>query len=117
LTPALNDLERNEDADGSGRQFVNEQLKNRYLPLWELIDDLLYLEVPSIDAVLRWRGKQEQQHDAADRMNPSALLRFVSHYERITVSMRATKGITADMVGLLDEGHRLVDFTCRNPLR
>jgi D-glycerate 3-kinase len=117
LTPALNDLERNEDAHGRWRQFVNEQLKSRYLPLWEQIDDLLYLQVPGIDAVLRWRGEQEQQHDAAERMNPTELLRFVSHYERITMSMRAAQGATADMVGVLDERHRLADFTCRNPHR
>ncbi|MFV2089433.1 MAG: ATP-binding cassette domain-containing protein [Pseudomonadales bacterium] len=117
LATPLNELERNEDADARWRRFVNDQLEVHYPPLWELIDELLFLDVPSISAVVRWRGEQESHYSPAARMNSEELARFVAHYERITLAMKATMSEVADMIGFLDENHNLRDLVCRNPRR
>jgi D-glycerate 3-kinase len=112
LTPC-NELERREDATGRWRGFVNERLGRDYTPLWELADELLFLQVPDMAAVRRWRGEQEAQLAERDRMGAAALDRFVQHYERLTRWMLATLPQHAEMVGLLDEHHGLADLSLR----
>lgn len=113
LNEPVNDLERQEDGDGRWRRFVNRALTADYPALWQRLDALLYLQVPDLAAVLRWRTEQEQQHPPARRMSPAAITRFVAHYERLTRWMLATLPATADMVGLLDENHGLSAFQRR----
>ena len=102
-----NDLERTEDPHGHWRGYVNECLQSDYRRLWSLIDDLLFLAVPDIDAVVRWRGQQEQERPEAARMTEPDLLRFVAHYDRLTKWMIASMPGKADMVGILDRDHKL----------
>jgi D-glycerate 3-kinase len=113
LALPVNDLERDEDPDGRWRNYVNDQLEHEYPPLWALMDRLLFLKVPDMNAVLRWRTAQEQQHPPEKRMDAAALKRFVSHYERLTGWMGEALPGTADMVGLLDRDHRLADLIVR----
>ena len=110
LVAPLNSLESLEDPDGCWRHFVNEQLRADYARLWRLLDELLYLKVPDIDAVIRWRTEQEQQHLLAERMNRAAIERFVAHYERLTLWMAETLPELAEYVGILDKKHKLADF-------
>ena len=110
LEQPLNSLERQQDADGSWRHFVNRQLTEDYARLWRLLDAELYLQVPDIDAVIRWRMQQEQQHPAAQRMNREAIERFVAHYERLTLWMTRTLPRRVEYLGILDKKHRLADF-------
>ncbi|MGE0624675.1 MAG: hypothetical protein AB7I04_03490 [Pseudomonadales bacterium] len=114
LTDPVNELERREDADGRWRRFVNGALAADYPPLWRRLDVLLYLAVPDMAAVRRWRAGQEQQHPPARRMSPAAIDRFVDHYERLTRWMLTVLPDTADMVGLLDENHALAGFRRRS---
>jgi len=113
LAEPVNDLERREDADGRWRRFVNDALATNYPSLWTRLDVLLYLAVPDMTAVRRWRTEQEAQHPPARRMSPAAVARFVAHYERLTRWMLATLPDTADMVGFLDENHALSGFRRR----
>jgi len=113
LAEPVNDLERREDANGRWRRFVNGALASDYPSLWARLDALLYLAVPDMAAVRRWRTEQEQQHPPARRMTPEAVTRFVAHYERLTRWMLATLPDTADMVGFLDENHALSGFRRR----
>lgn len=110
LAEPVNDLERREDADGRWRRYVNGCLAADYPPLWERLDALLYLAVPDMAAVRRWRAEQERQHPPARRMSAAAIDRFVDHYERLTRWMLATLPERADMVGLLDQNHALAGF-------
>ncbi|MEM8768611.1 MAG: kinase [Pseudomonadota bacterium] len=107
LEAAGNALEEDEDADGRWRRAINDALAGPYAALFSRLDELLFLAVPGIEAVLRWRTEQEQQHPPAQRMNAEALSRFVAHYERLTRWMLATLPQTADIVGVLDETHAL----------
>ena len=102
-----NALERDEDADGIYRHFVNESIRRDYEPLWACLDAWLFLKVPSFDAVHRWRTQQEQALPAAQRMDPPALERFVAHYERLTTHLLATAPASATWTLTLNENHRV----------
>jgi D-glycerate 3-kinase len=95
LTTAVNELEAEEDADGSWRNYVNLQLRERYPPLFSFIDIWMMLKAPSFECVFDWRLEQEEklQRSLAGRgsseaatavMDRDAIARFIQHYQRIT---------------------------------
>lgn len=113
LAEPVNELERVEDRDGRWRRFVNEALAGAYAALWSRLDGLLFIEVPDLDAVRRWRGQQEQALPAGRRMDAAAIERFVAHYERLTRAMRADLPARASLHVCLDGDHRIADLRCR----
>lgn len=115
LQAPVNDLERERDATGRWRRFVNEALAGGYARLWQRIDQLLYLAVPDLEAVVRWRTQQEQARPEDQRMSTAEIDDFVAHYERLTRWMGQTVVNEADIVAFLDASHRLVSLTHRQP--
>lgn len=113
LATPVNDLERARDADGAWRGSVNEALAGPYGFLWARLDALLYLKVPDLEAVVRWRTQQEAAHPVARRMSATQIRDFVAHYERLTRWMAERLPDRADLVGFLDENHDLADFLVR----
>ena len=107
LVEPVNDLERFQDPDGRWRRFVNERLEQEYAGLWAVLDELVYLEVPGLDAVRRWRLQQEEQRPPAQRLDAQAIARFVEFYERITCEMLDKMPGRADWVVTLDDHHRV----------
>lgn len=125
LAEPLNELEKNEDPDGSWRQYVNEQLAGPYRKFFERVDQLIMMQAPSFSAVRRWRT--EQEHKLAERfrsapkageeggrpaprvriMSDAELERFVMHYERITRHSLEEMPARADVLLVLDEDHLL----------
>ena len=112
LDAPVNTLETQRDAAGIWRHFVNDALAGPYQSLFGRLDSLLYLAVPDLDAVIRWRTQQELQRPESQRMSDPAILEFVEHYQRLTEWMLQTVVDTADFVGFLDANHRLSDFRC-----
>ena len=110
LLEPINELERVEDPSGRWRAHVNDALENDYPALWNCLETLLFLKVPDMAAVIRWRTEQEQAHPAERRMNDDAIARFVAHYERLTRWMAEAMPRRADLLALLDEAHRLADL-------
>lgn len=115
LVNPINALEEREDADGAWRRYVNDQLKNEYKPLFERLDLLVMLQVSSFDKVYEWRSLQEQKllMQAQGRknsriMNADELLRFISHYERLTRHILAEMPSRADMLFRVNDDHRIV---------
>ena len=104
-------LETREDPDGIWRRYVNERLAGDYAGLWAKLDSLIYLRVPDLQAVFRWRGQQEQAHEPTARMDTAELERFIAHYERLTAWMVRTLTSDADIVCYLDKNHDLVDLS------
>jgi D-glycerate 3-kinase len=107
---ALNALERVEDADGRWRAHVDAALAGDYARLWRKLDALAVLAAPDFAVVERWRGEPEQalrRRGAPRAMSPSALRRFLMHYERL--SRRALKTLPglADIVIELDARRRV----------
>ena len=114
LAQPVNELERSEDPDGRWRRFVNEALAGAYAALWDRLDGLMFIEVPDLQAVRRWRSQQEQALPAAQRMDAAAIERFVAHYERLTRAMRADLPARAALLVRLDDDHRIADLRRRS---
>lgn len=117
LVEPINDLERNEDTDGSFRRYVNEQLKADYARLFERVHRLLMLKVPNMDCVFEWRGLQEHKlAETLDKtgrhrlMNATELRRFIMHYERLTRHILSEMPSRADLVLHLNEHHQLTQI-------
>ena len=115
----VNALELAEDADGRWRAHVESALRGEYATLFAKLDSLVFLQVPNLAAVRRWRLQQESERPPVQRMNETDVFRFVAHYERITRRMLATLPRTADVVVELNAAHRVVAlrFADRVPQR
>ncbi|HZW60333.1 MAG TPA: kinase [Woeseiaceae bacterium] len=111
LATPVNALEREQDADGAFRRYVNDQLAGPYAALFARLGRLVVLAAPGFDAVLRWRLEQEgklrqrARGDAPGVMSPAQVARFIEYYERITRENLRTLGGIADVVLELDEQH------------
>lgn len=132
LAAPVNALERDEDAEGRWRRYVNAQLAGPYQALFGLLDRLVLLAAPDFDIVFRWRRQQEQSLAAlaatavpggdgaggaapAPRvMSDAQLARFIMHYERLTRFILAEMPRRADLVVALDAERRVRDIV-RNP--
>jgi D-glycerate 3-kinase len=112
LSVPVNALERNEDADGRWRGYVNAALTGRYRALFDRLSPLVLLAAPSFEVVQRWRGEQEQRlreklqregGDGSRVMDDAAIARFIAHYERVTRHILTEMPQRADHVISLDE--------------
>jgi D-glycerate 3-kinase len=107
LMQPVNALEREEDADRVWRTHVNDALGESYQRLWSRVDRLIYLQVPGMAAVRDWRAQQELALPASKRMADDELVRFLAHYERLTLWMFETLPDRADVVVELGRDHRI----------
>jgi len=107
LVAPVNELERDEDPDGRWRRLVNDALAGRYQALFARFDRLVFLQVPGIDAVRRWRAEQETELPQNRRMTAAQLQRFIAHYERLTSWMVEDVPGRADLTVVLDDAHRI----------
>jgi len=127
LVEACNILEAKEDADGVWRRFVNRQLSERYPALFAPVDVLMYLHVPDMQAVHRWRSAQEAQlirmnaiesnsgsKTMANPMDAVSMQRFIQHFERLTLHQRNTLPDIADVVCELDALHGVRELRYRD---
>lgn len=106
LDDPCNELEAVHDPSGIWRRYVNDQLAGRYAALWQRLHALIYLEVPDLHAVIRWRGEQERALPESGRMSAERLRRFVAHYQRVTAAMQTELPERAHLVVRLDARHR-----------
>ncbi|MBU6319836.1 MAG: kinase [Alphaproteobacteria bacterium] len=89
LSEPVNDLEAREDRDGVWRGYVNAQLGADYLRVFSGFDAILHLRAPDFSVTPLWRRQQEEVR-VGRPLTPGedeALLRFVSHFERISRHM------------------------------
>ena len=109
LLSPVNALEQDEDADGTWRNYANEQLREKYTPVFNRIDMLVFLKAPSFDAIYRWRLQQEAQLET--QMSESEIRHFIQYFERLTRANLAALPGRADIVYELDESHNVA--ACR----
>lgn len=112
LEAPANKLEEFEDPDGSWRRSINERLGNEYADLWEWLDALVMLRIPSFEMVFEWRGLQEKKlrlgaSDESAGQDEADLERFIRHFERLTRHMLGTMPDYADLTIDIDEKHRM----------
>jgi D-glycerate 3-kinase len=113
LIEPVNRLEAEEDPDGRWRCFVNNALRGAYQQLFDGIDMLVLMAAPDWETVLGWRTQQEHELRAANPdgstlMDDDAIVRFVSHYERLTQHILAEMPGRADLVLRLNEARACV---------
>ncbi len=114
LLEPINTLEREEDASGEWRRYVNDQIEGRYSDIFATLDALIFLQAPNFEAVYRWRLEQEKKlaavtvNHAAGIMNSRQIAHFIQHYERLTRMNLVSLPATADVVLELDENHDCV---------
>ncbi len=109
LRSPVNRLEAEEDRDGRWRAYVNAACAE-YERLWQRVDWWIYIEVPDMGAVRRWRMAQERSLASVRRMSEAQLDRFVAHYERLTQWQQSNFAARADWRLRLGHDHRLIGF-------
>lgn len=107
LKAPINSLESIHDPNGIWRNWVNQQLGGPYDELRSMMDELVFIRVPDMASVRKWRFQQELDRPVHLRMNRSAIHRFVEHYERITCWMLDDVNERADVVVELDDSHQI----------
>ncbi|MGZ3272833.1 MAG: kinase [Caulobacteraceae bacterium] len=116
LIEPVNALEREEDAHGAWRRYVNEQLRGDYAGFFGRIDMLAMLKAPSFEVVYGWRSLQERKLaervkreglTGAKVMDGAQIRRFLMFYQRLTEWILEEMPGRADILMPLDEDHRV----------
>ena len=111
LIKPINKLENQRDSKRIWREKVNKELKNDYKKIFNLIDKLIFLKVPSFKYVFRWRLLQEKKLRINGKgnktMSDDQIRNFIMYYERLTKYMLKILPKTADTVIGIDDKHRL----------
>ena len=109
LEEAVNELESRMDPFCEWRRYVNAQIISRYKPVWDKLDLYVYLQVPSWDCVIRWRG--EQAIENGEQFSSNELLKFIEHFERISRAMFTDEGrMVPDVIVKLTEHHKVSEL-------
>lgn len=129
----VNELEANEDVDARWRRYVNAQLEGAYAKLFARLERKVLLVVPGMAQVFAWRAEQERKlagragggrpevggsagtHGKLRIQSEAQLRRFIQHFERLTLDMKARLPASADVVLYLDEAHRFVRVEVDRP--
>ena len=121
LAQPVNNLEREEDPDGTWRRFANAALAGDYQRLFARIDLLVLLAAPGFETVLEWRSEQERDSrqragpDAPGLMSAAELARFVQHYERLTRHILVEMPARADLTIELRQDRSMRRIRARQP--
>lgn len=106
LVAPINALETDEDPDGGWRAAVNEHLKTDYAELFERLDTLVMLRIPSFEKAIEWRRLQESK--LREQLSDTQLLRFMMYFERLTRHMLEHGPTYADTVIDINDQHEMV---------
>ena len=111
LINPVNKLEKQKDNKKIWRTKVNLELKTNYKKIFNLIDKLIFLRVPSFKYVFKWRLLQEKKLRITSKgkkiMTDEQINNFIMYYERLTKHMLRILPKTANAVINIDEKHRL----------
>lgn len=114
LRTPVNALEAEFDKNATWRNFVNDQVKTVYAPLYTFMDRWVMLKAPSFNAVFDWRMEQEQtlarsQVDGAlPLLDPVHLKRFIEHFQRLTEHSLCTLPPHCDDVFIMDNKRNIL---------
>lgn len=123
LKAPINELEYQYDTTGKWRNYVNQQLKIAYEPLYKKMDFWLALQAPSFDCVYKWRLEQEQKLE--DRnigltnskiMSPAQILNFTQYFQRLSVQGCMTFVESADAIFYLDYERKITKMSITEPV-
>ena len=110
LKKPINILEKKQDANLIWRSRVNYELQNEYTSIFNKINRLIFLRVPSFECVYKWRLLQEKKLQLTSKgkkiMSPTQVKNFIMYYERTTKQMLVGLTKKAYAVLYLDKKHR-----------
>jgi D-glycerate 3-kinase len=116
LTAPINELESQHDQTGVWRNYINQQLKDSYEPLYQQMDFWLALQAPSLDGVYKWRVEQEQKLKNRNLglvnskiMSPEEIINFTQYFQRLSVQGCNTISQSADCIFYLDHERNISD--------
>ena len=111
LIKSINLLEKEKDKKKIWRNKVNNELKTKYKKIFNLIELIIFLKVPSFKHVFKWRLLQEKKLKLSSKgkkiMSLKEIKYFVMYYERLTKHMLKNMVKKADTVIKIDNQHRL----------
>ena len=111
LIKPINLLEKEKDKKKIWRNKVNNELKMKYKKIFNLIELIIFLKVPSFQHVFKWRLLQEKKLRLSSKgkkiMSLKEIKYFVMYYERLTKHMLKNMVKKADTVIKIDNQHRL----------
>ncbi|MBF0211369.1 MAG: phosphoribulokinase [Desulfamplus sp.] len=115
LNEPINRLEQEKDPNSLWRESVNLELKKAYTQLFNQIDHLIMLKVPSMEQVLIWRKNQEHKLAKSFKdlsmknkiMTDEEIEVFVMHYQRLTEYMLKEMPQRADIVLYLNQNQEI----------
>ena len=111
LLVPINTLEKVNDKKKIWRTRVNQELKDQYKKIFNLIDVSIFLKVPSFKHIYKWRLLQEKKLKAVSRgkkiMNSKQIKKFIMFYERLTKHMLKNLSHQSDILIKIDEKHKL----------
>ena len=117
LIKSINKLEKVKDKKKIWRKRVNLELKKNYKKIFDLIDKLIFLKVPSFKYVFKWRLLQEKKLKIVSKgkktMSNNQISNFIMYYERLTKHMLKILPKQADTVISIDTKHRLKSIRFR----
>lgn len=118
LEQPINQLEESEDEAGVWRRCVNSCLANEYQSVFGLIDYTVMLQAPSFEDVYGWRLEQEKKLLAKKgtgkgTFDEASLVKFISHFERITRENLQTLPESVDALLTLDETRDISAMTLK----
>lgn len=129
LQTPVNAREANEDPDGVWRATTNRLLATKYRELFDRLDELLVIQVRSMEDVYRNRELQEQHlrrrlEEARRRgedtgesgaMSPEEVAAFIALYERTTRQMLRTLPDVARLTLFVGDQHRIERVRVNTP--
>ena len=111
LIVPINKLEKEKDKKRIWRSRVNKELIEKYQKIFNLIDKLIFLKVPSFKYVFKWRLLQEKKLRITSKgkktMSDKEIENFIMFYERLTKHMLKNFYHKSDTVINIDKKHRL----------
>ena len=111
LIVPINKLEKEKDKKRIWRSRVNKELIEKYQKIFNLIDKLIFLKVPSFKYVFKWRLLQEKKLRISSKgkktMSEEEVKNFIMFYERLTKHMLNNLFRKADTIINIDKKHRL----------
>ena len=111
LNTPINKLEKDKDKKKVWRKKVNMEIENNYYKIFNLIDKLIFLKVPSFKYVFKWRLLQEKKLRIISKgkktMTDQQISNFIMFYERLTKHMLKILPKKAHSVISIDKQHRL----------
>lgn len=121
LSTPCNVLEADQDPGLRYRRYVNRCLAEQYQSLFDRLDVLIMLKVPSFECVQRFRTEQEhallrrllQVNPQATVMSDEQVARFVEHFERLTRWMLHEMPTRADVLVTVEDDHRISSVEIR----